>query len=523
MGTILVDGIEVPWVTTDMTDPDGHGTRMAAMAAGNELGIAPYAQLVIVKWLSQPKEVQGSKFFDWMMAALRDILLDIQARGSGTSSVIEQALILRSKSGQPFFSPGSPYHLLYENLFATGVTVVTGAGNSALDGSPEIDAYPAFLGTTTDYPIIIVGGVNSDGSIWPKTQGLQSGRIDVFALGSNIVSAEANTDPDGEVITSGTSGASAAVSGLVAYFLGLQTAMAQKVGDPILFSAWMREHVQSFAYPRIAGGPKVIYNGAPANALDSICASNMDNDSGSVERPVLTCSACACTASNSPTVSPTGDIIIPVTPTGDVTIPVTPTGDVIIPVTPTGDVIIPVTPTGDVIIPVTPTTTQHSSTPPPVKPSPKTTSATPTPTPHADCPFWDELLAYEFEIYNIENWVTDGGKALKKQEDGCGTITGWSWKDATDTSDASVHFHIDFFIKSGCIERAIVSAGVPKISCAGGGVVVKPRKAEIEGPTYLPMSAEEEKTAISVYGNATAHSEYIPMDWSVGNSSVVSV
>jgi chitinase len=48
-----------------------------------------------------------------------------------------------------------------------------------------------------------------------------------------------------------------------------------------------------------------------------------------------------------------------------------------------------------------------------------TITVTPTPTPTADGGFWDEGLAYEFEIYNIVGWVTDGGANLETQEKGC--------------------------------------------------------------------------------------------------------
>ncbi|KAJ9374868.1 CAZyme family GH18 [Paecilomyces variotii] len=90
-----------------------------------------------------------------------------------------------------------------------------------------------------------------------------------------------------------------------------------------------------------------------------------------------------------------------------------------------------------------------------------------TPAEMADCVFRDVAVAWAFEIYNIQNWATDGGKALHKQEDGCGALTGWKWHEATDTELAHVYFNLPYFIKDGCVERAIVSAGGPKLSCQG--------------------------------------------------------
>ena len=108
-------------------------------------------------------------------------------------------------------------------------------------------------------------------------------------------------------------------------------------------------------------------------------------------------------------------------------------------------------------------------------------------TPTAECYFWDAGLYYLFEIFNIEDWATDDGDELHTQEDGCGAVTGWDWTDATSTKDAYVYFNIDFFIKAGCIERAIVSAGGPKLSCQGQGGVVKLKdRSEDDGGPGIP-------------------------------------
>lgn len=39
-----------------------------------------------------------------------------------------------------------------------------------------------------------------------------------------------------------------------------------------------------------------------------------------------------------------------------------------------------------------------------------------TPAEMADCVFRDVVVAWAFEVYNIQNWATDGGKALHKQD-----------------------------------------------------------------------------------------------------------
>ncbi|KAL8819061.1 MAG: hypothetical protein Q9223_002420 [Gallowayella weberi] len=96
-----------------------------------------------------------------------------------------------------------------------------------------------------------------------------------------------------------------------------------------------------------------------------------------------------------------------------------------------------------------------------------------TPTPTADCDFWDEVLFWHFEfhkVYNINGWAGDGGASLKKQEGGCGALTGWGWQlDAFNWGKAS--FNLPFTIKEGCVERAIKSAGGPGgLKCTGHGL-----------------------------------------------------
>lgn len=118
-----------------------------------------------------------------------------------------------------------------------------------------------------------------------------------------------------------------------------------------------------------------------------------------------------------------------------------------------------------------------------------TTEKPPDPTPTADCMFWDTLLFYTFEIYNIDNWAErDSGKALHDEESGCGAIAHWDWNDETDDSYAYVYFTLPFFMKAGCVERAIVSAGGPKLSCKGGGI----------GPPIKRDIGDEEDEPVSV-------------------------
>ncbi|KAG8358486.1 hypothetical protein FVEN_g3797 [Fusarium venenatum] len=125
-------------------------------------------------------------------------------------------------------------------------------------------------------------------------------------------------------------------------------------------------------------------------------------------------------------------------------------------------------------IPTTTTTTQPPTTSATsTKPrSTVTVTAQPDPTPEAKCYQMGAELSWKFEISGILNWADDGGAKLKKEESGCGGITYWEWQSGDNSNLGHMaSFHLPLFMKSGCVERAIVSAGGPKIKCkwwAGG-------------------------------------------------------
>lgn len=147
----------------------------------------------------------------------------------------------------------------------------------------------------------------------------------------------------------------------------------------------------------------------------------------------------------------------------------------------------------------------------------------------ADCTIWDDLFFFEFEVLNIQNWATDGGAALHKQLNGCGALTGWRWFDPTSTNFAKVYFNLPFFIKDGCVERAIVSAGGPKIQCKSGDSLfgdrrrqplVRPRAQTTELPSRLVISDPPTYTYPTTATTTTGTPTYVPMSWDA-NSTVV--
>ncbi|KAH6876559.1 hypothetical protein B0T10DRAFT_414348 [Thelonectria olida] len=147
-----------------------------------------------------------------------------------------------------------------------------------------------------------------------------------------------------------------------------------------------------------------------------------------------------------------------------------------------------------------------------------TVTAEPSQTPTADCDFWDAALFWYVEISNIKGWSEDGGDSLKDEEGGCGAMTDWHYTEATDDEGAFVHFNLPFTIKAGCVERAIVSAGGPKLECDGhegaNSLSLKGDSDTQHEPVYRPPSEEVIEEALALYGTWTGDTPvYTPMDW----------
>lgn len=100
-------------------------------------------------------------------------------------------------------------------------------------------------------------------------------------------------------------------------------------------------------------------------------------------------------------------------------------------------------------------------------------------TPHSEClviedgvifPLW-----YDVSIV-VNNFVHDDGEQLKSEEKGCGAMMDWSVDninvespDHKWTATQEFHFTLPITIASGCVERAIASAGGPKdLQCEKG-------------------------------------------------------
>ncbi|KAI9651823.1 MAG: hypothetical protein M1829_002136, partial [Trizodia sp. TS-e1964] len=175
----------------------------------------------------------------------------------------------------------------------------------------------------------------------------------------------------------------------------------------------------------------------------------------------------------------------------------------------------------------------------------KTTTIIVPPTVTADCAFWGYTFFFVFEVYNIAGWSPDGN-SLHDQENGCGALTFWEWHGAADNANyAYAYFDLPILIKAGCVERAIVSAGGPKLQCqlqdngffrerrqlalgAGNGVA---REKSTNHPAALSKRAtratasRRSLTATPTYSyslSVSSSAVYVPMSWdpNQGNTAI---
>lgn len=147
---------------------------------------------------------------------------------------------------------------------------------------------------------------------------------------------------------------------------------------------------------------------------------------------------------------------------------------------------------------------------------PTTITVTVSPSATADCAYWIYAgIAYEFEIYNINGWATDDGDSLHKQEDGCGALTSWSFSPGSGGAGAMAYFFLPFFIKAGCVERAIVSSGGPKLQCAYQGVSYKEKRAQAAQSASLQTPSST--PSYSYTSSFSSAPSYTPQTWDSGS------
>ncbi|OHE99271.1 hypothetical protein CORC01_05312 [Colletotrichum orchidophilum] len=252
-----------PGATNDESPFVGHGSCVASKAAGPAYGTAKDANLVSVK---MPDTLAISALF----TALIEISNDVFQKKLGGKAVINISLLWRLPD--KYSSTNTAYRLLLVALMAEDIVIVTASGNSAIFGidyekafpapvgTDHLTHYPALFGPTTD--IIVVGATKNDGSRASFSQGTRN-ELTVSAPG--WVQCASGTSP-GTRYLSGTSYAAPAVAGVIAVWLS-QDKHKARLQVPGSVAKNVKKMLKAFAYPRVKGGPAVVWNGIDPRGL----------------------------------------------------------------------------------------------------------------------------------------------------------------------------------------------------------------------------------------------------------------
>ncbi|KAJ3492039.1 hypothetical protein NLI96_g318 [Meripilus lineatus] len=174
-------------------DGNGHGTHIAATAAGARFGVAKQASIIAVKVLSDAGSgtisdiISGLNFVASSAAASGRPTLVLLALGGGVSLALDNAV---------------------NALINSGIYVIVAAGGSATDvGNTSPARVPAAF---TVGASSIADAVASFSNYGPG--------LDIFAPGVGIISAWI-TSPTATIAISGSSSSAAHVTGLLAYLI----------------------------------------------------------------------------------------------------------------------------------------------------------------------------------------------------------------------------------------------------------------------------------------------------------------
>eukprot|EP00928_Gymnodinium_smaydae_P094556 TRINITY_DN7959_c2_g1_i1.p1 TRINITY_DN7959_c2_g1~~TRINITY_DN7959_c2_g1_i1.p1 ORF type:complete len:1260 (+),score=225.02 TRINITY_DN7959_c2_g1_i1:75-3854(+) len=192
--------------TACAADGHGHGTHVAAVVAGSELGVAKRAAIHAVKVLDD----SGEGWLSWTMVALDWIgrkglkpnVAVLNAEGVGASRSMQRAVD-------------------FANLMAE-ITVVVGAGSAATEACEHFPANVETVGGIIGAGAIVFGATTQSDTIAEYSN--YGSCVDYLAPGSAILTAS-HLDDDSQVTVSGTSLASAHGAGAAALLLASEKAV----------------------------------------------------------------------------------------------------------------------------------------------------------------------------------------------------------------------------------------------------------------------------------------------------------
>ena len=177
----------------DGSDGHGHGTHVAALAAGKTVGAAKGADVYSVKIVHLSGRYKSSD----LLKALEHVV--------DRAQVSQNRVVMSMSLGEPFCSS---VNLCIKIANEKGIISVVAAGNSRNDACYTSPASAKYA--------ITVGGTNNYDRLYYRTN--YGKCVDIFAPGDNVLSAS-HTSNTGYVFNSGTSMAAPIVAGVVAMLL----------------------------------------------------------------------------------------------------------------------------------------------------------------------------------------------------------------------------------------------------------------------------------------------------------------
>jgi len=203
---------------TDNKDTDGHGTHVAGIIGGNNIGVTPEARVMALKVFGDVN----------VNANIHEAFLHI-LKYNETAKEEDKVIVVNCSFGGSY---DGYMHYLIRRLINSGVAVIVAAGNSG-DGKAdtiEFASYPSFL-----YEVITTGAVDKNGQ--PAGYSNTHDGIDIGAPGSEIYSAWSG---GGYKLLSGTSMATPHITGL---YLLIAAAFRMREGR----------------YPTVAEGESILF------------------------------------------------------------------------------------------------------------------------------------------------------------------------------------------------------------------------------------------------------------------------
>ncbi|KAK3308375.1 peptidase S8/S53 domain-containing protein [Chaetomium strumarium] len=216
-----------------------HGTCMTSIAAGDWTGVYKDADIVLVQ--ARFNQGQPAAAVDTVIKAFGAILRDVQELGLGGQAVISMsfgapARYLWYDDAEPAFQVHNTdaIGVYLHALFELGVAAAASAGNLANNADAadfaRLEAHTPRRNGGADSPLVVVGNADESGNRYVTSNHVDTharGILTLYAPGVDVLCAVKTATNAWGKEPPGTSQATAATAGLMAYFLSDPALRAQ--------------------------------------------------------------------------------------------------------------------------------------------------------------------------------------------------------------------------------------------------------------------------------------------------------